>query len=85
MLNELVGGVDVSRWKRKTTADFSGADASQTAKAVYFRDELRFDRAHEGRLAIGARHETFDKDYVDPLAGTRRKTARNRRTPGKRS
>ena len=69
MLNELVAGVDVTRWKRETASDFSSADASQTAKAVYFRDELRFDRAHDGRLAIGARHETFDKDYVDVLAG----------------
>jgi iron complex outermembrane receptor protein len=70
MLNELVGGVDVTRWKRKTTSSFSNADASQSARAVYLRDELRFDAVHEGRIAVGARHETFDKDYVDPLAGT---------------
>ena len=70
MLNELVGGIDVTRWKRKTTSSFSNADASQSARAVYLRDELRFDPAHEGRIALGARHETFDKDYVDPLAGT---------------
>ncbi len=70
MLNELVGGFDLTRWKRKTTSSFSNADASQSARAVYLRDELRFDPAHEGRIAIGARHETFDKDYVDPLAGT---------------
>ena len=70
MLNELVGGVDVTRWKRKTTSSFSNADASQSARAVYLRDELRFDPAHEGRIALGARHETFDKDYIDPLAGT---------------
>jgi iron complex outermembrane receptor protein len=70
MLNELVGGFDITRWKRKTTSSFSNADASQSARAVYLRDELRFDPAHEGRIALGARHETFDKDYVDPLAGT---------------
>jgi iron complex outermembrane receptor protein len=70
MLNELVGGFDVTRWKRKTTSSFSNADASQSARAVYLRDELRFDPAHDGRIALGARHETFDKDYVDPLAGT---------------
>lgn len=70
MLNELVGGLDFTRWKRKTTSSFSGADASQSAKAVYLRDELRFDPAHDGRIALGARHELFDKDYVDPLAGT---------------
>ena len=68
LLNELVGGVDLIRWTRDTTADFSLASARQTSKAVYLRDELRFDAAHDGRLAIGARHETFDKDYHDPLA-----------------
>lgn len=67
MRNELVAGVDLIRWKRKTTADFSLADASQTSKGVYVRDELRWDAAHNGRLAAGARHEVFDKDYVDPL------------------
>ncbi|MFK3738529.1 TonB-dependent receptor family protein [Massilia sp. TN1-12] len=69
MLDELVVGVDAIRWKRETTSDFSSADASQTSKAVYFRNELRFDPAHDGRIAIGARHETFDKDYADVLAG----------------
>jgi len=68
MLNELVGGVDLTRWKRKTTSSFSNADASQSSRAVYLRDELRFDPAHDGRIALGARHETFDKDYVDPQA-----------------
>ena len=68
MLNELVGGIDATRWKRKTTSSYSSADASQSGRAVYVRDELRFDPAHEGRVAVGARHETFDKDYVDPLA-----------------
>jgi iron complex outermembrane receptor protein len=68
MLNELVGGVDLTRWKRKTTASYSSADASQSGRALYLRDELRFDPAHDGRIALGARHETFDKDYVDALA-----------------
>jgi len=68
MGNELVGGIDLIRWKRKTTADYSLADASQSSKAVYLRDELRFDPAHDGRLAIGARHELFDKDYSDALS-----------------
>lgn len=67
MLNELVAGVDLIRWNRKTTSDFSQADASQTSKGVYVRDELRWDKRSNGRLAIGARHEVFDKDYVDPL------------------
>ena len=74
MLNEIVAGIDLTRWKRKTTSDYSLADASQTARAVYLRDELRFDAAHEGRLALGARHETFDKDYSDALAGAARES-----------
>jgi iron complex outermembrane receptor protein len=67
MRNELVAGVDLIRWKRDTTADYSLADASQTSKGVYVRDELLWDKAHNGRLAAGARHEVFDKNYVDPL------------------
>jgi iron complex outermembrane receptor protein len=74
MLNEIVAGIDLTRWKRKTTSDYSLADASQTARAVYLRNELRFDAAHEGRLALGARHETFDKDYSDALAGGARES-----------
>jgi iron complex outermembrane receptor protein len=70
MLNEVVAGIDLTRWKRKTTSGYSLADASQTSRAVYLRDELRFDAAHEGRLALGARHETFAKDYSDVLAGS---------------
>jgi iron complex outermembrane receptor protein len=69
MQNELVAGIDVIDWKRKTTSDFSLADASQKSKALYFRDELRFDPAHNGRLALGARREIFDKDYIDAMAG----------------
>jgi iron complex outermembrane receptor protein len=67
--NELVAGIDVIDWKRKTTSDYSLADASQKSKALYLRDELRFDPAHDGRLALGARREIFDKDYVDAMAG----------------
>lgn len=64
MLNEVVAGIDLARWKRMTAT----TDASQTSRAVYLRDELRFDAAHEGRLALGVRHETFDKDYSDAFA-----------------
>jgi iron complex outermembrane receptor protein len=56
-------------WQRKTTSDYSLADASQKSKAFYLRDELRFDAAHDGRLALGARREIFDKDYVDAMMG----------------
>ncbi|MGJ7917654.1 TonB-dependent receptor [Massilia sp. LXY-6] len=69
MLNELVTGIDVIDWKRKTTSSFSLADASQKSKAFYVRDELRFDPAHDGRVALGARREIFDKDYVDAIMG----------------
>ena len=65
--NELVGGVDLLRWKRVTRSDFSAADARQDSRAFYVRDELRFDGEHQGRIALGARHETFDKDYTDAL------------------
>jgi iron complex outermembrane receptor protein len=68
VLNELVAGVDLIRWTRATTSDFSLADAAQDSKAVYLRDEVRWDAAHNGRLAFGARRELFDKDYADPLA-----------------
>jgi iron complex outermembrane receptor protein len=64
-----VAGVDVIDWKRKTTSDFSLADASQKSKALYVRDELRFDPAHDGRVALGARREIFDKDFVDAIMG----------------
>jgi iron complex outermembrane receptor protein len=77
MLNEVVAGIDLTRWKRKTTSAYSLADASQTSRAVYLRDELRFDAAHEGRLALGARHETFDKNYSDALGGAPEDTAQS--------
>ncbi|MDB5910351.1 MAG: outer rane hemin/siderophore receptor protein, partial [Massilia sp.] len=70
MLNELVAGVDLTRWNRVTSADFSKADASQDSKAIYLRDEVRWDPAHNGRFSVGSRHEVFDKDYVDPLSFT---------------
>jgi iron complex outermembrane receptor protein len=68
MLNELVAGVDVVRWNRATHSSWSKAAASQDSKAVYLRDEIRWDAAHNGRLAAGARRESFDKDIADPAA-----------------
>ena len=47
---KLVAGVDLIRWKRVTNADFSKADASQDSKAIYLRDEIRWDAAHNGRF-----------------------------------
>jgi iron complex outermembrane receptor protein len=69
MQDELVAGIDVIDWKRKTTSDYSLADASQKSKALYLRNELRFDPAHDGRLALGVRRELFDKDYIDAMLG----------------
>ncbi|WP_026354285.1 TonB-dependent receptor family protein [Massilia niastensis] len=66
--NELVAGIDLIRWDRATTSDFSLGDARQDSKAIYVRDELRWNAPHNARLALGARHEKFDKDYADPLA-----------------
>ncbi len=68
MLNELVAGVDLIRWSRVTDAGYSKADASQKSTAFYVRDELKWDAAHNGRLSAGVRHETFDKDFIDPVS-----------------
>ncbi|MYM26359.1 TonB-dependent receptor [Duganella sp. FT135W] len=72
MINELVAGIDFTKWERTGVADSSGfaasnADANQKSKALYVRDELRFDAAHEGRISAGVRREIFDKDFSDPL------------------
>ncbi|SDH33908.1 MULTISPECIES: TonB-dependent receptor [unclassified Duganella] len=73
MVNELVAGFDFTKWDRTTDAAsggfaYSAADAEQKSKALYVRDELRFDPVHEGRISAGVRREIFDKDYADPLA-----------------
>lgn len=69
LYNELVVGMDFSRWTRITRSTFGGfpssnADAAQKAQGVYARDELRWNST---RFALGARHEKFDKDFTDPL------------------
>lgn len=66
MLNEVVAGVDLIRWDRLTTSAFSKADASQKSTGYYVRDELKWQSA---RLSAGVRHESFDKDFFDPLSG----------------
>lgn len=68
--NELVAGLDFARWSRDAKSNFAGfpsadADASQRSRAVYVRDEVRVGKA---RIAAGARHEVFDKEFTDPLA-----------------
>ena len=59
LLNEVVAGVDLTRWERSTSF---GSDSSQDAKAIYVRDEMRFANAYNARLALGARHERFEKE-----------------------
>lgn len=62
MLNELVAGMDFTQWHRITTNDFGGADDSQRSRAVYLRDELKWQAPMNARLALGVRHEAIDKD-----------------------
>jgi len=66
MLNEVVAGVDLIRWERSTSF---GSDASQDSKALYLRDEMRFAGAYNARLALGARHERFEKDEGNTSLG----------------
>jgi iron complex outermembrane receptor protein len=68
--NELVAGIDLAHWERQTVSNAGGfpaadADAKQRSRAVYLRNEIR---AGAARLAIGARRESFDKNFSDPLA-----------------
>ncbi|MFC0169536.1 TonB-dependent receptor family protein [Pseudoduganella danionis] len=66
LLNETVAGVDLMYWTRVATSSYS-ADANQHSKAIYLRDELRFDAAHQGRISAGVRRELFDKNFRDPF------------------
>ena len=70
MLNEIVAGIDLISWNRITKAGFSQADATQKSEAVYARDEIKFDGPRNVRLALGARHELFNKDSMDPAPYT---------------
>ena len=70
VLNEVVAGIDLITWNRVTTASFSQADASQKSRAVYLRDEVKFDGPRHVRIALGGRHELFDKDSLDPAPFT---------------
>ncbi|MES2159702.1 MAG: TonB-dependent receptor [Pseudomonadota bacterium] len=69
LLNEMVAGFDWTVWNRVSTdsGHYSAGDATQHSKALYIRDELRFDAAHEGRVSAGVRREIFNKDFSDPL------------------
>lgn len=62
--NELVGGLDFSNWSLTSTTSLERA--AQKSQAVYVRDELVLNG--NARVALGARHENFDKDAVNPFA-----------------
>jgi iron complex outermembrane receptor protein len=66
MRNEFVAGIDLISWERATTF---GSNASQDSRALYLRDELRFDGARNARLALGARHEKFKKEEANASLG----------------
>ncbi|MBC7857696.1 MAG: TonB-dependent receptor [Burkholderiaceae bacterium] len=69
VLNEAVAGIDLIDWTRATTY----TNDKQKSKALYLRDELKFDGARNVRLVAGARHELFDKT----AAGTANKQSQN--------
>ena len=66
MLNEIVAGADFIKWDSNTNSSYSQAKAKQKSQAFYVRDELKFASPQNFRIAAGVRHETFDKDSVDP-------------------
>jgi iron complex outermembrane receptor protein len=69
LTNEFVTGMDFARSTRSTNSTFGGfpssnANGSQRSQGIYARDEVKVGNT---RLAIGVRHEVFDKDFSDPL------------------
>ncbi|MGK5053124.1 TonB-dependent receptor family protein [Janthinobacterium sp. RB2P8] len=67
MLNEIVAGVDFIKWDSNIDSSYSLAKANQKSQAFYVRDELKFAGPQNFRIAAGVRHETFDKDFNDPI------------------
>jgi iron complex outermembrane receptor protein len=57
---------DLLRWERSNTV---GSIASQESNALYLRDELRFAKAWNARLALGGRHERFKKNEANAALG----------------
>ena len=74
MLNEFVAGVDLTRWERNTSF---GSESSQDAKAIYVRDEMRFASVYNARLAVGVRHERFDKEDASAFATEKGEQSQN--------
>ena len=61
--NELVAGLDFTHWNRIFDG-WTKTDSTQKSSAVYFRDEIKVDKA---RVAFGARHERFEKNAFDAV------------------
>jgi iron complex outermembrane receptor protein len=78
LLNETVAGVDLMYWTRVATSSYS-ADANQHSKAVYLRDELRFDAAHQGRISAGCGANCSTRTFAIRSAMAVRPIARCRR------
>ncbi|MYN07399.1 TonB-dependent receptor [Pseudoduganella aquatica] len=62
VLNEAVAGVDFIDWTREQKGS-SPSKATQKSKALYLRDEVKWDAF---RLAAGVRRELFEKTNADP-------------------
>lgn len=60
--NEVVAGLDFSEWDLNDS--ISKATAGQRSRAIYLRDEIQFNQ--NARIAVGVRHEVFDKNAQDP-------------------
>jgi len=57
--NELVLGIDVFDWARRSNSAYLPSDATQQSQAIYVRDQLA---VADMRVALGVRREFFDKD-----------------------
>ena len=64
VLNELVGGFDLQRWTRDSGFAPGTAHERQKSRAVYLRDEVKWEGPRNVRLAAGVRREKIDKDSV---------------------
>ena len=68
VLNELVGGIDLSRWTRTVGLAPDVGSQRQKSRAFYLRDEVKWQGAAHARLAGGVRRETIGKDDVSSFA-----------------
>jgi iron complex outermembrane receptor protein len=68
VLNELVGGFDLSKWTRISGFAPDTSSQRQKSRAVYLRDEMKWDGARHARLAAGVRRENIDKDDLSAFA-----------------